>query len=228
MDSPTKEENVWIAKQNCQNPQDGLSQNESASIHLYTMQFTLGESLYVVLNRTLRAENRDDLKPWFKFLKLFMTALFKMNSIRATVWRGIRDVDLSGKYKKGVKFAWWGVSSCTTTIDVIETFLGKTGIRTIFSVACLNGKSIIKHSYFSVSEQEIILTPGTYFKVVGQVNPAEGLHIIQLKEIQPPYLQQQLRQVVGRHLYSWQNIKFVLLLAAFIGGMIAIGMTYSK
>ncbi|CAF1598485.1 unnamed protein product, partial [Didymodactylos carnosus] len=61
-----------------------------------------------------------------------------------------------------------------------------------------------------------------------QVNPAEGLHIIQLKEIQPPYLQQQLRQVVGRHLYSWQNIKFVLLLAAFIGGMIAIGMTYSK
>ncbi|CAF1294521.1 unnamed protein product, partial [Didymodactylos carnosus] len=61
------EENVWIAKQNCQNPQDGLSQNESVSIHLYTMQFTLGESLYVVLNRTLRAENRDDLKPWFKF-----------------------------------------------------------------------------------------------------------------------------------------------------------------
>jgi hypothetical protein len=31
------------------------------------------------------------------------------------------------------------------------------------------------------------LMPGSYFEVVGQLNPAKDLHIIQLKEIQPPF-----------------------------------------
>ncbi len=29
--------------------------------------------------------------------------------------------------------------------------------------------------------------PGTFFEVMGQVNPAEGLHIIHLKEIKLPF-----------------------------------------
>jgi hypothetical protein len=184
------EQNVWIAKFNCENPQDGLTQDESAAIHLYTMQFSSGDSLYSILNRTLRTEQRDFLIPWFRFLKLFITALFKLESIRATVWRGIRGEDLSGKYPTGRKFAWWGVSSCTTTPDVFKTsnFLGKAGARTLFSIECLSGKSIKTHSYFSDKEQEVILMPGTFFEVIGQVEPAEGLHIIHLKEIQPPFL----------------------------------------
>ena len=169
------EQNVWIAKYNCENPQDGLTQDESAAINLYTMQFSSGDSLYIVLNHTLRAEQRECLIPWFKFLKLFISALFKLESIRATIWRGIRGEDLSGQYPTGRKFAWWGVSSCTTTPDVFKTsnFLGKTGTRTLFSIECLNGKSIKKHSYFSDKEQEVILMPGTFFEVIGQVEPAE-------------------------------------------------------
>ncbi|CAF1246630.1 unnamed protein product [Didymodactylos carnosus] len=183
------EEYVYIAKHNCQQPEDGLTQDESAALHLYTMQFSAGDSLYVILNQTLRSERRDFLQPFFKFLKVFMTALFKLDFIRATVWRGVRGVDLSQKYKTGVKFAWWGVSSCTTTLDILEKsdFLGKTGTRTVFSIECMNGKSVLKHSYFSESEKEVILMPGTYFEVMGQANPAEGLHIIHLKEIKPPF-----------------------------------------
>ncbi|CAF1356796.1 unnamed protein product [Adineta steineri] len=183
------EQHIWIAKYNCQNPQDGLTQDESSAIHLYTLQFESGDSLYIVLNRLLRAEKRDCLVPWFKFLKLFITALCKLDSIRATVWRGVRGGDLSLQYPTGRQFAWWGVSSCTTTPDVIQTtnFLGKSGTRTLFSIECINGKSIKKHSYFSESEKEIVLLPGTFFEVIGQVNPAEGLHIIHLKEIQPPF-----------------------------------------
>ncbi len=29
--------------------------------------------------------------------------------------------------------------------------------------------------------------PGSYFEVVGQLHPAKDLHIIHLKEIQPPF-----------------------------------------
>jgi hypothetical protein len=179
---------VFVALYNCQNPADGLDQQESASIHLYTMQFSSGPSLYQLLNQSLRAENRDELKPWFLFLKLFLTALYKLPSECKIVWRGIKNVDLSSKYIKGTKFVWWGVSSCNTNIEILESnsFLGKTGERTIFSIECFNGKSVINHSYFKKKEDEVILIPGSYFEVIGQANPAPQLHIIQLRQITPP------------------------------------------
>ncbi|CAF1034839.1 unnamed protein product [Rotaria sordida] len=182
------EDNVLVALHNCQSPADGLNQQESASIHLYTMEFDSGLSLYVVLNESLRAENRGDLKPWFSYLKLFLTALHKLPSQSRRVWRGIRDVDLSSKYKTGTKFAWWGVSSCTADMQLLESekFLGKHGQRTLFSIECINGKSVSAHSYFKNTENEIILMPGSYFEVLGQLNPAPELHIIELKEITPP------------------------------------------
>src|SRR5689334_4267294 len=64
------EENVWIAKENSKTPPDGLTQDESAAIHLYTMQFDTDPNFYQLLNSTLRGENRDNLKPWFAYLKL--------------------------------------------------------------------------------------------------------------------------------------------------------------
>ncbi|CAF3801180.1 unnamed protein product [Rotaria sp. Silwood1] len=96
---------VFVALHNCQSPVDGLTQQESAAIHLYTMQFDDGKSLYELLNQALRTENRGELKTWFSYLKLFLTALHKLPSQSGTVWRGIRDVDLSSKYKTGTKFA---------------------------------------------------------------------------------------------------------------------------
>ncbi|CAF3896517.1 unnamed protein product, partial [Rotaria sp. Silwood1] len=65
------------------------------------MQFDDGKSLYELLNQALRTENRGELKTWFSYLKLFLTALHKLPSQSGTVWRGIRDVDLSSKYKTG-------------------------------------------------------------------------------------------------------------------------------
>jgi hypothetical protein len=179
---------VYVALHNCQNPTDNLTQQESASIHLYTMQFHSRPSLYEVLNQSLRAQNRDKLIPWFSFLKLFLTALYKLPSQSGIVWRGIKNVDLSSKYKPGMKIAWWGVSSCTTHIQVLESnaFFGKHGLRTLFSIECINGKSVANHSYFKNTENEIILIPGSYFEVIGHLNPAPQLHIIQLKEITPP------------------------------------------
>jgi hypothetical protein len=183
------EEEAWVAKENCQQPKEGLTQDESASIHLYTMQFKGGPSLFEVLNQNLRAENRDDLKPWFMFLKLFLTALHKLPSHAGKVWRGVRGIDLSDQYPKKKKFFWWGITSCTTELEVLESdnFLGKTGKRTLFSIDCQNGKSIALHSYFKNKEEEIILIPGSYFEVISLVSPAKGLHIIDIKEIEPPF-----------------------------------------
>jgi len=183
------EENVWIAKENSKIPPDGLTHDESAAIHLYTMQFDTDPSFYQLLNSTLRGENRDNLKPWFNYLKLFMTALHKLPSHPQTIWRGVRGVDLSKQYPTGTKFAWWGVSSCTINVEVLqaETFLGRNGMRTLFSIESQNGKSIAPHSYFKDTEKEVVLMPGSYFEVIGQLNPAEDLYIIHMKELEPPF-----------------------------------------
>ena len=70
---------ITIAKLNSTDPEDRLTQDESASIHLYTMEWDVHEnSLYMLLNRTLRLADRGKLRPWFKYLKLFLTAFFKL------------------------------------------------------------------------------------------------------------------------------------------------------
>ena len=176
-------EMVWTAERNCQSPSDGLTPDESASIHLYTMEWSEGhQSLYTLFNQKLRAEQRNELKSWFSYMKLFFTALYKLLSLKNVVWRGIRE-DLSQSYKKDC--IWWGVSSCTETMDVLEKFVGQSGVRTIFMIECINGKKIKSHSFYK-DENEIILMPGTYLRVISKWSPAKDLHMIQLREETPP------------------------------------------
>jgi hypothetical protein len=73
---------VWTAKRNSRKPSDGLTSDESASIQLYTMEWPENhDSLYKLLNKRLRSEKRDGPKEWFSYLKLFLTALYKLPSI---------------------------------------------------------------------------------------------------------------------------------------------------
>ncbi|CAF1319161.1 unnamed protein product [Didymodactylos carnosus] len=181
---------AWVAKETCQTPfPDDLSHDESAAIILYTMEWSPHDRcLYVVLNEALRSRNRlQRLPPWFLYLKLFLTALIKLPSERRVIWRGVK-MDLSQQYLTESTLVWWGFSSCTTTLEVLksEQFLGETGTRTLFNIESSNGKLIQPHSYIQ-SEDEILLLPGTQFKVVGKLQPAPGLHIIHLKEVQPPF-----------------------------------------
>ena len=70
---------ITIAKGNSTEPEDALSPDESASIHLYTVEWDVHEnSLYMMLNQTLRLADRTKLQPWFKYLKLFLTAFYKL------------------------------------------------------------------------------------------------------------------------------------------------------
>ncbi|CAF1433646.1 unnamed protein product, partial [Didymodactylos carnosus] len=180
---------VWIIKEQRENlPDDFLSIDEVAAIQLYTLEWNPSHNtVYYQLNDVLRSKEREQLiSPWFLYLKLFLTALFKLQSVQTTIWRGVRG-DLSEQYPGGKKVIWWGFSSCTESIEVLEIdkFLGKDGDRTLFSIQCLNGKSIKKYSSFS--ENEMLLMPATYLEVISILHAANGLHIIHLKELIPPY-----------------------------------------
>jgi hypothetical protein len=106
---PNIARNSWIAKERTnEKPSNGLTREESASIHLYTMEWkSNNQSLYLNLNTALRAQNRDVLVPYFGYLKLILSALWKLQSVKKTVWRGIK-ADLSSQYPVGKTFVWWG------------------------------------------------------------------------------------------------------------------------
>ena len=168
-------------------PPDGLTVDESAAIRLYTVEWPKPHrSLYSMLNYTLKNDNREDLRPYFKYMKLLITALVKLPFVPpSTVWRGVNK-NVSTDFPPGTPVTWWAFTSCTTELTVLENnmYLGDTGERTLFSVEAINGRSVRAHSHF-VTEDEVLLLPGTYMIVQSQFSPGADLHIIHLKQVIP-------------------------------------------
>ncbi|CAF1446473.1 unnamed protein product [Adineta steineri] len=181
---PDIKQMLCIIKENCQEIKDDLTINESASIMLYTINWQPKEySLNVILNRTLRDENCEKLKPWYLYLKLFMKSLSKLPSIHCYVYRGIQ-MDLSLEYPQGKTFIWWGFSLCTRSLNIFENEqdLNRQEQRTRFKIECKSAKDIRNHSFYKINDQILLLSAQRY-KVVSSLNSSNGLHIIQIKEI---------------------------------------------
>lgn len=179
-------EKVDLVKRRCTNPADGLTIDESASIMLYSMPWIPAEnSFYKHLNATLRSRQRDKLERWFAYLKLFFTALDRLPSIHWIVHRGVKD-DVYRDYTIDQTVVWWGFSSCTTKLKVLESniFFGRRETRSLFTIECKNGKDIRKHSMIPF-EDEVLIPAATQFKVISNLDQNHGLHIIQLEEITP-------------------------------------------
>ena len=139
-----------------------------------------------MLNCTLKTGTREDLRPYFKYLKLFLTALVKLPCMPSlTVWRGVTK-NLSAEFPPGTLVTWWRFSSCTTSLTVLENnmYLGNKGERTLFSVEAINGRTIRDHSHF-ITEDEILLLPGTHMVAQSQLSPAPDLYFIHLKQVIP-------------------------------------------
>ena len=173
---------VKIAKKHCHFPsEDGLTKDESSAIYIYTMEW--GETtLYRVLNQALRSENRQSLKIWFPFLKLFDSALEKLPTVKEVIWRGV-PLDIGRNYSENQLITWWSVNSCSSSVNVIKTFLGKTDKSTLFLIEAINGKRIRGYTEFE-NENEIILPLGTQFRVkCDPLEQSNGSHIVHLIEI---------------------------------------------
>jgi Ran GTPase-activating protein (RanGAP) involved in mRNA processing and transport len=101
------------------------------------------------------------------------------------IYRGIR-MDVSEEFPEGKSFIWWAFSSSTSSIKVLEQFLGQNGNRTIFNIECDSARDISKHSFYQ-SENEMLMYPARQFQVISKFNSGNKLKIIQIKEIQPPF-----------------------------------------
>jgi hypothetical protein len=152
-DNPNFTRYVEQAIKECNCSSNLLTRDESAAIYLYS----LSSPVFFQLNSALRSKNRNALKPWFSFLKLFMTALKRLPSIKETVWRGV-SVDDTLSFVDDDIYIWWSVNSCSKAINVVRPFLGDKG--TLFAINVINGKDITTFSSIP-DEQEVILMPGS-------------------------------------------------------------------
>ncbi|CAF0777079.1 unnamed protein product [Adineta steineri] len=158
---------IKIAKQHRHFPSEhGLTKDQSAAVYIYTMEW--GETtLYRVLNKALRSENRQALKIWFPYLKLFDTALDKLPTVKEVLWRGV-PLDVGKNYTKNQLMTWWSINSCSSSANVIKS---------------INGKKISGYTEYE-NEDEIILRMGTRFRVkCDTLEQSNGSHIVHLVEI---------------------------------------------
>jgi len=156
-----------------------LNKEEIAAIHFYTQE----SPFYSLLNLRLRTTERARLKPFFPFLKLILGAIYKLPRFKGMVYRGIKQ-DVSHKFQKDQQKVWWGFSSASKNVEVMnsEGFFGHTGSRTLFAVNSIFGVSIKYYSAYN-GEDEVLLPPGTALKVDG-ILMINGVPFISLSELE--------------------------------------------
>ena len=119
-----------------------------------------------------------------------MKSLSKLPPIHCYAYRGVQ-CDLSDAYPQGQTFIWWGFALCTRSIEMFEheQCTDKTTQRTRFKIECKSAKDIHNHSLHQTSD-EILLLSAQRYKVISSIDSDHGLHMIQIKELDPsPLLQ---------------------------------------
>jgi hypothetical protein len=165
---------------------NGLVADEIGAIHLYTAEC----ELYATLNRLLRAQDRNALKPFFPYMRLLLCARAKLPRYSGNVWRGVIGKDLRASYPKGKELDWWGFSSTTKQMSVLlnPTFLGQSGVRTVFLIEIASAVDIQRYSAFqgTASEAEVLIFPGTKLVVVDSMDMGNSLFQVHLREVSVP------------------------------------------
>ncbi|MBB4943660.1 hypothetical protein FHR32_008061 [Streptosporangium album] len=152
----------------------GLSADEIAALYLYTCE----SAFYRQINATLRNPDRTRIVP---YLRLLFSAVSRLPARKEPLWRGV-SLDLRAQYPLGRTVTWWGVSSCTSKLDVAQAFLGRRGKRTLFEVLPVRAVGIRSFSSFT-GEEEFILAPGTQLKVTDVKAERGGLYTVKLTEL---------------------------------------------
>ncbi|MFF4540043.1 ADP-ribosyltransferase domain-containing protein [Streptomyces aureus] len=155
----------------------GLSADAIAALHLYTCE----SAFYREINSVLRSPDRTRVTPYLPYLRLLFSAVSELPSYTQPLWRGV-SLDLRAQYPVGRTVTWWGVSSCTSELNVARAFLGSRGKRTLFEVTPARAVGIKRFSAFT-GEEEYILTPGTQLKVTEVKSESRGLCTVRLSEV---------------------------------------------
>ncbi|NDC43241.1 MAG: hypothetical protein EBZ77_17120, partial [Chitinophagia bacterium] len=158
-----------------------------AALQMYTLEFR-GTSVFEALNEALRSKLRSKCAPFRRYIWMLMHAMREAPAFEGpTVYRGVRE-DLRSTYKKGRTVTWHGFSSCTSSLEVLqsEQFCGASGQRTICIIALTQGRARwIADVSMVETEDEVLLPPNTRVRVDSTLDAGNGLVLVSLTELEP-------------------------------------------
>jgi hypothetical protein len=140
-----------------------------------------------MMNSSLRSLERHSVRPWRDYFWLLLHALQKLPAAESRVVHRAMTSSLHSlgeNYCRGEEFQWSAFSSTTTHVEVLQTFLGQSGERTIFQLelSVPIARDISEFSLYP-NEKELLLPPNVLFEVVSILNCGGGLHIIQCRQM---------------------------------------------
>jgi len=162
---------------------DPISEDHLAVILKYCAEDT-DPQLYKVANASCYNPDRSSVNPFKLFLWLLVRAMASLQPYLGTVvHRGVK-LDLCSDYPQGREFTWQGFTSTTKDLSVLtnDIFLGDIGPRTIFTIELTQRQARDISTYSPLSEGEVLLPPGSRFRVIGAVQQAD-LSILHLLEL---------------------------------------------
>ncbi|CAF2212782.1 unnamed protein product [Rotaria magnacalcarata] len=153
--------NIKEAKTKCYYPsQHNLTRDESAAIYIYTMKWG-SYCVYDHLQAAWSSENRSQMKPWFKYLKLLKSALNKLPDSNEEVWEGIPyNEKVIENIKSNSLQLYSCLGSCLPDSNQIKLYLQKNPNHKIILIGYTNVKAKLIRDYTASSLNEYILEPG--------------------------------------------------------------------
>ena len=152
---------IQEAKMKCYYPNaHGLTRDESAAIYIYTMRWE-PRCVYDHLEDAWESKDRLQLKPWFKYLKLFRSALDKLPNAKTEVWQGVAyDEDIRKMLSPSSSPLYSSMGSCLTSEREMRDYLHKKGDKKTILIGyeSVNAKDII--DYTVNKSKEVIIWPG--------------------------------------------------------------------
>ncbi|CAF2048126.1 unnamed protein product [Rotaria magnacalcarata] len=158
------------AKANCHYPSEyRLTLDESAAIYIYTMKWE-GQCLYDQLQAAWASQDRSEMKPWFKYLKLFRRALDKLPNTNDEIWQGTHYYETLGETLALESSSFYSsMALCSpSNIGIVDYLQANVGTNLIIvGFKSVNGKSI---SHYSANQsKQIMLWPGIKLDVARMI-----------------------------------------------------------
>ena len=144
-----------------------------AAIYFYSLEDI---EFYRPLNSVLNAHDRKRATPFFPYIKLLTTALYKLPPYKTVggttlLYRGMgMTSEIQACYIKHKRFTWWGFTSTSKSEKVGIKFATSGSKRphtlggVVFRIKCETGRLVKQYSKFQ-TEDEVLLEPGMTFVV---------------------------------------------------------------
>ncbi len=153
---------IQEAKTKCRYPsKHKLTHDESAAIYIYSMKWSK-ICVFDHLQHAWKTEQKSELKPWFKYLKLLKTGLNKLPDAMGEIWQATPfNENQKTLLTSDSKPLYVSMGSALPSEKDVKGHLGKdsTGRMIFVSYAFVNGK--VLNGYTADDWKEVLVWPGS-------------------------------------------------------------------